>query len=151
MYTKFTTVFSHEKPAVCRASLARRCVLVWFSPPGNVSDQNWVQSDRSGILLCLHSKEDWKYGSSQHKTIIQNTCILFLAVQNSSIGHLVCPSGTTNNKSLHNTTEWPQRLVTFETFDQRDEKTLLPTYKPTYLLTYLPNYLPTYMPIYLPP
>ena len=35
----------------------------------------------------------------------------------------VCLSGTTNNQSLHNTTEWPQRLVTFETFDQRDEKT----------------------------
>ena len=35
----------------------------------------------------------------------------FLAVQNSSIGYLVCPSvpwsGTTNNQSLHNTTEWP--------------------------------------------
>ena len=29
----------------------------------------------------------------------------------------------------------PQRLVTFETFDQRDEKILLPTYiaRPTYL------------------
>ena len=57
-----------------------------------------------------------------------------------------CLSGTTNNQSLHNTTEWPQRLMTFETFDQRDEKTLLPTYKPTHLPTYLPNYLPTYVP-----
>ena len=38
-----------------------------------------------------------------------------------------CPlvgwSGTTNNQSLHNTTEWPQTLVTFETFVQSDEKT----------------------------
>ena len=33
---------------------------------------------------------------------------------------LVRPSGTTNNQSLHNTTEWTQRLVTFETFDQTD-------------------------------
>ena len=32
-------------------------------------------------------------------------------------------SVTTNNQSLHNTTEWPQRLVTFETFVQSDEKT----------------------------
>ena len=31
-----------------------------------------------------------------------------------------CLSGTTSNQSLHNTTEWPQRLVTPETFDQRD-------------------------------
>ena len=36
----------------------------------------------------------------------------------------VGPSVTTNNQSLHNTTEWPQRLVTFETFDQSDEGTL---------------------------
>ena len=53
----------------------------------------------------------------------------FLAVQNSSIGLIVCPlfawSDQTNNQSLHNTTEWPQRLVTFETFDQSDEKTCL--------------------------
>ena len=45
----------------------------------------------------------------------------FLAVHNSSIGDLVPwsvgRSVTTNNQSLHNTTEWPQRLVTFETFD----------------------------------
>ena len=42
-----------------------------------------------------------------------------LAVQNSSIGDLVRLSvpwlGTTNNQSLHNITELPQRLVTFET------------------------------------
>jgi len=53
----------------------------------------------------------------------------FLAVQNSSIGDLVpCLVGwsvTTNNQSLHNITEWPQRLVTFETFDQSDEGTWL--------------------------
>ena len=33
--------------------------------------------------------------------------VVFLAVQNSSIGYLVPCSGTTNNQSLHNTTEWP--------------------------------------------
>ena len=33
-------------------------------------------------------------------------------------------SVTTNNQSLHNITEWPQRLVTFETFDQSDEGAL---------------------------
>ena len=70
----------------------------------------------------------------------------YLAVQNSSIGDLVCLSlawsvGQTNNQSLHNTIEWPQRLVTFETFDQRHEKTLPPTCKPTHLPTFLPNYL----------
>ena len=32
-------------------------------------------------------------------------------------------SVTTNNHSLHNTKDWPQRLVTFETFDQSDEET----------------------------
>ena len=56
---------------------------------------------------------------------------MFLAVQNSSWGDLVrlsVPwlvgwSGTTNNQSLHNTTEGPQRLVTFETFDQSDDGT----------------------------
>ena len=51
----------------------------------------------------------------------------FLAVQNSSIGlivrPLVGPSVTTNNQSLLNTTESTLSLVTFETFDQRDEKT----------------------------
>ena len=49
-------------------------------------------------------------------------------------------------------TEWPQRLVTFETFDQSDEETwpdqkiYLPTYLPTHLPTYLPTYLPTCPP-----
>ena len=50
----------------------------------------------------------------------------FLAVQNSSIGLIVRPllawSDQTNNQSLHNTTEWPQRLVTFETFDQSERR-----------------------------
>ena len=41
--------------------------------------------------------------------------------------------------------------MTFETFDQRDEKTSLPTYKPTHLPTYLPTYLTTYLPTYVPP
>ena len=53
-------------------------------------------------------------------TLSEQITIKSLAVQNSSIGHLVCPSGTTNNQSLHNTTERPRRLVTFETFDQKD-------------------------------
>ena len=64
---------------------------------------------------------------------------LFLAVQNSPIGDLVpwsiVLSDSTNNQSLHNTTEWPQRLVTFELFDQSDEETR-PDQK-----TYLPIYL----------
>ena len=50
----------------------------------------------------------------------------FLAVQNCLIEAplpLVGPSSNTNNQSLHNTTEWPQRLVTFETFDKSDEET----------------------------
>ena len=75
--------------------------------------------------------------------------IWFLAVQNSSIGLIVCPlvalpvclSDPTNNQSLHNITEWSQRLVTFETFDQSDEKTW-PDQKSS---TYLPAYLPTYI------
>ena len=62
-----------------------------------------------------------------------------------------CPSlawsDQTNSQSLHNTTEWPQRLVTFETFDRSDEKTW-PDQK--YLPTYIPNHLPTYLPTYLP-
>ena len=33
------------------------------------------------------------------------------------------PSDTTNFQSLHNNTEWPLWLVTFETFDQSDEGT----------------------------
>ena len=44
-----------------------------------------------------------------------------------------CLSGTTNNQSLHNTTEWPQRLVTFETFDQSNEKTWPDQKRSTYL------------------
>ena len=43
---------------------------------------------------------------------------LFLAVHNSSIGLIVPWSDQTNNQSLHNTTGWPLRLVTFETLDQ---------------------------------
>ena len=35
----------------------------------------------------------------------KNHSFPFLAVQNSSIGYLVPWSGTTNNQSLHNTTE----------------------------------------------
>ena len=50
----------------------------------------------------------------------------FLAVPR-QLNRWPCPlvgrSGTANNQSLHNTTEWPQRLVTFETFDQSDEGT----------------------------
>ena len=42
----------------------------------------------------------------------------FLAVHNSSIGLIVPWSDQTNNQSLHNTTGWPLRLVTFETLDQ---------------------------------
>ena len=61
----------------------------------------------------------WGSGCQGHKYWIW---ISFLAVHNSSIGLivpcLVGPSVTTNNQSLHNTTEWPLRLVTFETFDQ---------------------------------
>ena len=68
-----------------------------------------------------------------------------------SLAWLVAWSDTTNNQSLQNTTEWPQRHVTFETFDQRDEKTLLPTYKPTHLPTYLTTYLPTYLPTSIEP
>ena len=41
--------------------------------------------------------------------------------------------------------------MTFETFDQKDEKTLLPTYKPTHLPTYLTTYLPTYLPTSIEP
>ena len=74
----------------------------------------------------------------------------FLAVHNSSKGDLVPLSGTTNNQSLHNTTEWPLRLVTFETFDRSDEKTWPDQkYLHTYPLTYLTTYLPTYLPLYL--
>ena len=36
---------------------------------------------------------------------------------------LLAWSGTTNNQSVQNTTEWPWRLVTFETCDQSDEGT----------------------------
>ena len=59
----------------------------------------------------------------------------------SSLGWSVCHQ--TNNQSLHNTTKWPQRLVTFETFDQgwdegwQDITTYLQTYPPTYLPTFL--------------
>ena len=66
---------------------------------------------------------------------------MFLAVQNSSIGDLVRPLvgplGTTNNQSLHNATEWPQRLVTFFTFDQSDENTWPHQKWSTYLPTYV--------------
>ena len=49
-------------------------------------------------------------------TLSEQITIKSLAVQNSSIGHLVCPfdSGTTNNQSLQHYT------VTPETFDPRD-------------------------------
>ena len=89
----------------------------------------------------------WKQIFFPSPVLLFLTLRLYLAVHNSSIGHLVpClvgPSDQTNNQSLHNTTEWPQQLVTFETFDQRDEKTLLPTWKPTHLPTY---HLTTYLP-----
>ena len=52
---------------------------------------------------------------------------IILAIQNSSIGDLVpCllgRLGTTNNHSLLNNTEWPQRLATFESFDQSHQET----------------------------
>ena len=52
----------------------------------------------------------------------------FWLFHDSSIGDLVRSTspgwlGTTNIQSLHNATEWPQRLVTFETFDHNDEET----------------------------
>ena len=54
----------------------------------------------------------------------------------------VCPTPT-NNQILHDTKEWPKRIVTFETFDQSDEKTRPDPKRPTYLRTYSPTYLPT--------
>ena len=59
----------------------------------------------------------WKSWNGHHpqtdKYELHNIFVMtlwFLAVQNSSIGDLVpwsvCLSGTTNNQSLHNTTEW---------------------------------------------
>ena len=66
---------------------------------------------------------------------------IFLAVQNSSIGDhvpcLVCMSAPTNNQTLHNTTEWSWRLVTFETMIK------IFIYLHTYSTTYLPTYLST--------
>ena len=64
-----------------------------------------------------------------------------LAVQNSSIGDLVCLSDRTNNQSLHKPTEWSHTLVTFGTFDQSDEETWPDQKRSTYLHTYLPTYL----------
>ena len=62
---------------------------------------------------------------------------LFLAVQNSSIGDLVCLSDQTNNQSLHKPTEWSHTLVTFGTFDQSDEETWPDQKRSTYLHTYI--------------
>ena len=59
--------------------------------------------------------------------------------------------GTTNNQRVHNTTEWPKRLVTFETFDQSDEETWPDQKRSTYLPAYLPTYIPTHLPTYVPP
>ena len=42
--------------------------------------------------------------------------------------------------------ERSERLVTYETFDQSDEKTWPDQEIPTYLHTYPPTYLPTYVP-----
>ena len=66
----------------------------------------------------------------------------FLVVQNSSIGDLVTDSVTQSITFDFDITEW---LVTFETFDQSDEKRWpdqkIPTYQNTYPLTYLATYL----------
>ena len=97
-------------------------------------------SDLFSILETAQQNKNWnKIWNKYHEN--------FLAVQNTSIGDLV-PwslgwSVTTNNQSLHNTTEWPQRLVTFETFDQNDEETWPDQKRSTYLPTYLPPYLST--------
>ena len=71
----------------------------------------------------------------------------FLAVQNSSIGPLVCLSvclfDRTNNQSLHKPKEWSHTLVTFGTFDQSDKETWPDQKRSTYLHTYLPTFLST--------
>ena len=76
---------------------------------------------------------------------------LFLAVQNSSIGDLLVTHSVTVLLLL-TYKERPQRLVTFETFDQIDEESPL-----RHLIKVMRRhdltkkfYLPTYLPVHLP-
>ena len=59
------------------------------------------------------------------------------------VGTNMVTSDRTNHQTLHNTTQWPQRrLMTFDTFDQSDQKIWPDPKKPNYLHTYI-HYPPT--------
>ena len=75
--------------------------------------QHGSEVDRANVQFCWSVQKSLKPPLLLLSTKSRNpyNVKLFLAVQNSSIGDLVRlllgPLGTTNNKSLHNTTEWP--------------------------------------------
>ena len=87
----------------------------------NIKKDVWEIFKSSGMSQIFHTWQ--KPNTSMNKYRKNWECCpvsFFLAVQNSSIGDLVpclVPwSGTTNNQRVHNSPEWPKRLVIFETF-----------------------------------
>ena len=95
----------------------------------------WVDSQSVIERRLLNSKSPIEPGKDYIQPRRPRGC---LAVQNSSIGDLVCLSDRTNNQSLHKPTEWSHTLVTFGTFDQSDKETWPDQKRSTYLHTYLP-------------
>ena len=90
----------------------------------------WVDSQSVIERRLLNSKSPIEPGKDYIQPRRPRGC---LAVQNSSIGDLVCLSDRTNNQSLHKPTEWSHTLVTFGTFDQSDEETWPDQKRSTYL------------------
>ena len=102
-------------------------------------------SDSAWIGGVSH-RVDYKSYSFQVRTIIING-VLFLAVHR-QLNRWPCHWVThwvTETPFDFDIKEQSQRLVTFKTFDQGDQKTWPDPKRPTYLHTYPPTYLPTYL------
>ena len=87
--------------------------------------QHWGTSSTDWHPAPIDIQHRWTPSPDWHPAPMDKNFInsgdnntFFLAVHNSSIGLIVPWSDQTNNQSLHNTTGWPLRLVTFETLDQ---------------------------------
>ena len=93
-------------------------------------NEKWVETEATPDLLLMSSTIFSSFSTYfpqyfLHPEHIFHNIFSYPEQLNRTHCPLLAWSDQTNNQSLQNTTEWPQRLVTFETFDQSDEKTCL--------------------------
>ena len=100
-------------------------------------------------LLIVHEDPPWFSHIKKFWRLLSTVVCRKLFSCPEQLNRWPCPlvawSVTTNNQSLLNTTESTLSIVTFETFDQRDEKTWPDQKRSTYLPTFLPTSLHPYI------